>query len=55
MDCMSCTGPHRVPDQSNVIGCPASCSEKGLKPVLLLAHANAFDTLCFCETNQRYF
>lgn len=42
MDCMSCTGPRRVPDQSNVIGCPASCLEKGLKPVLLLAHGQCF-------------
>lgn len=42
MDCMSCMGPLRVPDQSNVIGCPASCLEKGLKPVLLLAHGQCF-------------
>lgn len=42
MDCMSCTGPRRVPDQSNVFGCPASCLEKGLKPVLLLAHGQCF-------------
>lgn len=50
MDCMCCMGLSYVRNQSEVIGCPAFRCVR----VLLLC-CNAFDTVCFCETNQRYF